>query len=133
MQKNTLKVKTLESNWWKIRLLALNKYFSNIFWKQKIGQWTGPGYMYKSAVKNDRKVIEISTILTISSSEQEANLEKERVGKFKINNIIALVFNIPKIKERKIQNSSCQSLFYFSTFSCWFLLFDILLDFLGLY
>ena len=69
-------------------------------------------------IKNDRKVIEIATILTILSSEQEGNLEKERVGKFKINNIIALVFNIPKIKERKIQNSSCQSLFYFSTFSC---------------
>ena len=72
-------------------------------------------------VKNDRKVIEITTIL---SSEQEGNLEKERVGKFKINNIIALVFNIPKIKERKIQNSSCQSLFYFSLsfhadFYCW--------------
>ena len=43
-------------------------------------------------VKNDRKVIEIATILTISSSEQEGNLEQERVGKFKINNIIALVF-----------------------------------------
>ena len=69
-------------------------------------------------VKNDRKIIEIATILTILSSEQEGNLEKERVGKFKINNIIALVFNIPKIKERKIQNSSCHSLFYFSLYSC---------------
>ena len=66
-------------------------------------------------VKNDRKVIEIATIL---SSEQEGNLEQERVGKFKINNIIAPVFHIPKIKERKIQNSSCQSLFYFSLYSC---------------
>ena len=71
------------------------------------------GILYR--VKNDRKVIEIATIL---SSEQEGNLEQERVGKFKINNIIALVFHIPKIKERKIQNSSCQSLFYFSLFSC---------------
>ena len=53
------------------------------------------GMLYR--VKNDRKVIEIATIL---SSEQEGNLEQERVGKFKINNIIALVFHIPKIKER---------------------------------
>ena len=76
------------------------------------------GMLYK--VKNDRKVIKIATIL---SSEQEGNLEQERVGKFKINNIIAQVFHIPKIKERKIQNSSCQSLFYFSLFGHFIRLF----------
>ena len=57
------------------------------------------GMLYR--VKNDRKVIEIATIL---SSEQEGNLEQERVGKFKINNIIAPSC-IPHSKVKRAENS----------------------------
>ena len=67
------------------------------------------GMLYR--VKNDRKVIEIATILTISSSEQEGNLEQERVGKFKINNIIA------HSKDKRAENSKF-FMSIFILFSC---------------
>ena len=71
------------------------------------------GMLYR--VKNDRKVIEIATILTISSSEQEGNLEQERVGKFKINNIVALVFQ--NSKDKRAENSKF-FMSIFILFSC---------------
>ena len=76
------------------------------------------GMLYR--VKNDRKVIEIATIL---SSEQEGNLEQERRGKFKINNIIALVF--PHSKDKRAENSK----FFMSIFILFFSLFMLIFTF----
>ena len=72
-------------------------------------------------IKNDRKVIEIATILTILSSEQEGNLDQERVGKFKINNIIALV-SIPHSIDKRAENSK----FFLSIFILFFSLFTLI-------